>query len=249
MTPGVEAKPDKDKGGKGGQVRVESRGGGGAKAQGRVQARPGGNMARVQPNRPSIQTQRFSGQGVRRSSPSVALTGRSQADKSRAGLTYNQRLQQLRAQQQRENWRENMEDRRDRWEDRRNDWKDRHGDGDWHVPYDVHRHWDHNRIHEWNDHRYHWYNNAWVIINPGFGYGYDNGYYGSPGVYYDSGYQGGGSLAAEVQHELARQGYNPGPADGVIGPQTRDAIAGYQRDHGLSVTGRIDTPLVRELGL
>jgi hypothetical protein len=212
-------------------------------------------MARVQPNRPSVQTQRFSAPRVQRSSPSVALTGR-QADTSRTGLTYNQRLQQLRAQQQlaqrRENWRENMDDRRDRWEDRRDDWKDRHNDWkdrhDWHVPSDVHRHWDHDRVYVWNDHRYRWYNNAWVIIDPGFGYGYDYGYYGSPGVYYDSGYSGG-SLAAQVQYELAREGYDPGPADGVIGPQTRDAIADYQRDHNLPVTGRIDTGLVRELGL
>ena len=37
---------------------------------------------------------------------------------------------------------------------------------------------------------------------------------------------------------LARLGYNPGPVDGVMGPQTSEAIQEYQRDHGLLIDGR-----------
>jgi len=260
LSPSVQAKPDKDKGDGGGGQAVQARGGGGGSLS--VSNRPqlrsggGGNIARVQPNRPALQTQRYYSPQVTRSqiqrtSPSVALTGRPRTDAGTS--TYNQRLQQLRTQQQLAQRRENLDGRRDRWQDRHGDWSDRHDrDRDWHVPFEVHRSWDHNHIHVWNNHRYRWYNNAWVIIDPGFGYGYDYGdyYYDyAPDVLYSPSDIGGGSLAARVQLELAREGYDPGPADGVIGPQTRDAIIDFQRDNGLPVTGRIDTPLLRELGL
>ena len=32
-------------------------------------------------------------------------------------------------------------------------------------------------------------------------------------------------------------GYKPGPADGILGHQTRNAIEAFQRDRGLPVTG------------
>ena len=41
----------------------------------------------------------------------------------------------------------------------------------------------------------------------------------------------------EIQQHLAAQGYNPGAADGVMGPSTRGAIEAFQRDNNLSVTG------------
>ena len=243
ISPSASAKPDKHNGnGNGGQVQMQARGGGGNVHQGgfQAQARSGGNFGRVQPSRPSMQTQRYSAPTIQRSSPSVALTGRTRADNS---ATYNQRLQQQQLVQRREKWRENLNDRGDRHDgDHNRNWSSR----GYSVPYSVHHDWDHNRIHEWNNHRWRWYNNAWVIIDPGFGYGYDYDYYDSPTVVYSD---SGGSLAARVQVELAREGYDPGPADGVIGPATRDAIVDFQRDHDLPVTGRIDNPLLRELGL
>jgi peptidoglycan hydrolase-like protein with peptidoglycan-binding domain len=60
---------------------------------------------------------------------------------------------------------------------------------------------------------------------------------------------GGQSIVAEVQQDLANQGYNPGPVDGVMGPSTSNAIAMYQGDHGLSPTGQITGPLLDSLGL
>ncbi len=50
-----------------------------------------------------------------------------------------------------------------------------------------------------------------------------------------------------VQRALLREGYRVGRPDGEIGPATRNAIASYQSDEGLPVTGRIDQPLLEEL--
>ena len=58
-----------------------------------------------------------------------------------------------------------------------------------------------------------------------------------------------GSVAADVQRELADEDYYHGPIDGIIGPMTRSAIAGYQRDHGLAVTGTMNNSLLRSMGL
>ena len=52
---------------------------------------------------------------------------------------------------------------------------------------------------------------------------------------------------AMVQDALARSAYGPLTADGVFGPQTRDAIIRFQRDHGLPLTGAISDALVVEL--
>ncbi len=53
-----------------------------------------------------------------------------------------------------------------------------------------------------------------------------------------SGDYGGGSSVASTQAALTNLGYDPGPIDGAMGPRTRAAISAYQRDHGLSITGR-----------
>ncbi len=47
---------------------------------------------------------------------------------------------------------------------------------------------------------------------------------------------GGYNLAA-IQGALAAKGYEPGPADGLMGPKTRNAIKQFQADNGLPVTG------------
>ena len=43
-----------------------------------------------------------------------------------------------------------------------------------------------------------------------------------------------------AQEALLKQGYTPGPADGLMGSRTRDALQQFQRDLGLSKTGKID---------
>ena len=129
---------------------------------------------------------------------------------------------------------------RDRWDG--DGWdRDRSDYRYYRPPSYVYRDWDRGRTYTWNRHRYHWSDGAWVILNANIGYDYPRTY-----AYRDV---STGSLAASVQARLAREGYDPGPIDGVIGPQTRDAIAAFQSDHGLPVTGRIDTSLVSALGL
>ncbi len=47
-------------------------------------------------------------------------------------------------------------------------------------------------------------------------------------------------VVQSVQTALIKAGYNPGPADGVMGRKTGDALKQYQRANGLRVTGRVD---------
>ncbi len=56
-------------------------------------------------------------------------------------------------------------------------------------------------------------------------------------------------IEADVQLALRRNGYYAGPIDGDLGPGTRAAIRDYQYDRRLPVSGRIDTYLLRSLGL
>lgn len=50
-----------------------------------------------------------------------------------------------------------------------------------------------------------------------------------------------------VQHQLAELGYNPGPEDGILGPQSRTAVDEFQRDQGLLANGTIDAQLLEQL--
>jgi localization factor PodJL len=52
------------------------------------------------------------------------------------------------------------------------------------------------------------------------------------------------TLVARTQILLAAQGYDPGPADGFVGPKTRQAVLAFQRDAGEPATGEIDDHLV-----
>jgi hypothetical protein len=76
-----------------------------------------------------------------------------------------------------------------------------------------------------------------------------------PTHYWGSSYRGPhsvsvrGSMDARVQSELARRGYYRGPIDGDIGPGSRAAIARFQADRGLAVTGGINGSLLSALGL
>lgn len=54
-------------------------------------------------------------------------------------------------------------------------------------------------------------------------------------------------LIAAVQRALALAAYGPVGVDGFVGPQTREAIMRFQRDHNLPVTGEISDSLVIEL--
>jgi peptidoglycan hydrolase-like protein with peptidoglycan-binding domain len=51
----------------------------------------------------------------------------------------------------------------------------------------------------------------------------------------------------KVQEGLARLGYSPGPADGLLGERTRDAIRQFEQDRNLPQTGTITNELAREV--
>ena len=55
------------------------------------------------------------------------------------------------------------------------------------------------------------------------------------------------ALVKKIQTLLAEQGFDPGPADGVAGARTQDAVKAYQRENGIAQTGKIDGALVAAL--
>lgn len=57
----------------------------------------------------------------------------------------------------------------------------------------------------------------------------------------------GRQTVAEAQRLLAGMGYDPGPVNGVLGPQTRQAIEAFQRTNGLGTDGRMTRALVASL--
>jgi hypothetical protein len=125
--------------------------------------------------------------------------------------------------------------------------------------FSSHSGWNRGNAYFWNGRHYRYYNNGWFIVDP-YPY-YGGGYYGSD--YYGPGYTVYGqssdddsaqpsapvSLPAQVQQELAREGYYRGPIDGLVGPGTRSAISAYQQDNGLRVTGTINGHLLDALDL
>ena len=56
-----------------------------------------------------------------------------------------------------------------------------------------------------------------------------------------------GEEVREVQKRLQGFGFNPGPADGVAGRMTANAVMGYQQSRGQAQTGDIDRDLLDQL--
>ncbi len=56
-------------------------------------------------------------------------------------------------------------------------------------------------------------------------------------------------VIANVQGILQSEGYYRGEVDGLLGPLTREALLGYQTDHGLYATAVIDEPTLQSLDL
>lgn len=50
-----------------------------------------------------------------------------------------------------------------------------------------------------------------------------------------------------IQRELSVRGYGSGPADGKLRDETRKAIAAFEKDHGLPVTGSPSDELLRHI--
>jgi hypothetical protein len=119
------------------------------------------------------------------------------------------------------------------------------------------RHW-----HEWHDSNW-WHNHCETIVFVNTGYYFLDGSYWYPAygydplqTYYD--YDGPiytysnllpDEVIANVQTALQSAGYYFGPITGSLSVDTRAAIANFQRDYGLSITGAIDEETVEALGL
>src|SRR5438270_4994430 len=115
---------------------------------------------------------------------------------------------------------------------------------------------------EWHDQGWwqnHYHNNIVFVFGapyffnagywyPAWGY-YPNAYYAWDGPIYAYNHLPPDQVIANVQSALQQQGYYQGEVDGLIGPLTRAAIAGYQRDHGLYETAAIDQPTLESLGM
>jgi putative peptidoglycan binding protein len=130
----------------------------------------------------------------------------------------------------------------------------------WHDAKRNHKdHWQDRKHHEHDWWRHHC--DAIVFVGGGFWGWYDGWWYPAWGYdpyysYYDYngpiyGYDGlqPDEVIADVQAALQQLGYYAYAVDGVLGPATETAIANYQRDYGLTVTGAIDPATVTSLGL
>lgn len=129
--------------------------------------------------------------------------------------------------------------------------------------HDSHRHNDDDRR------RFFAHPRSSFTVTQGNGYAGRGYYYGPPNASYY--YQGSGvafyssrervpqhywgrqsgyrSVEMSVQRALAQRGYYRGPIDGVMGRGSRDAVARFQRDRRLPVTGNVNTDVLRSLGL
>jgi hypothetical protein len=136
---------------------------------------------------------------------------------------------------------------------------------------DWHRDWDRHHGHFHHGHVFVFIDGFWWGLDPGFypyyaysddpyGYGYSNNSY--PYDYYEySPYnnddeQGAPSdqfanstTVSAVQSQLAKLGYYRGSIDGVVGDETQAALARYQEEHELSVTGTLTAATLQSLGL
>jgi hypothetical protein len=113
----------------------------------------------------------------------------------------------------------------------------------WHDQNWWHSH--HNRIVFVFGAPYYWNAGYWF---PAWGY-YPNAYYAWDGPIYAYNNLPPDQVIANVQSTLQQQGYYQGEVDGLVGPQTRGALAAYQRDHGLYETAAIDQPTLQSLGM
>jgi hypothetical protein len=93
---------------------------------------------------------------------------------------------------------------------------------------------------------YYWDNYYWY---PAWGYAPNSVYVYDGPIYASSPAEDPGQVVANVQAALQQQGYYQGDIDGVLGPQTRAALAEYQSAQGLEPTGAVDEPTLETLGM
>ena len=138
---------------------------------------------------------------------------------------------------------------------------------------DWHRDWDRRHGHFHHGHVFVFIDGFWWGLDPGFypyyadsnspedDYGYaNNGYpydyyeyspynYDDEQGYAPSDQDANNSTVTAVQSQLARLGYYRGAIDGVVGDETEAALARYQEEHDLSVTGTLTAATLQSLGV
>ncbi|MFL6543172.1 MAG: peptidoglycan-binding protein [Chthoniobacterales bacterium] len=125
------------------------------------------------------------------------------------------------------------------WQDARRHYDHQHHDRDW-----WHRH--HTNVVFVNNGYYYWDAGWWY---PAWGYDPAAQYYAYDGPIYGYDGQPPDQVIANVQSALQQEGYYQGEVDGELGPMTQQALAAWQRDHGLTITTAIDYPTLASLGL
>lgn len=93
---------------------------------------------------------------------------------------------------------------------------------------------------------YYWEAGYWC---PAWGYDPNYEYYDYDGPIYTYGNLLPDQVIANVQRTLKQLGYYAGEVTGSLGATSRQALANYQSDAGLDVTGAIDAATVEALGL
>jgi len=94
---------------------------------------------------------------------------------------------------------------------------------------------------------YYWNNGYWY---PAWGYDPGAEYYAYDApIYVGHRAEPPDRVIADVQAELQQMGYYRGDVDGLLGPLTREALAAYQADQGLTPTAMIDEPTLDSLGM
>ena len=138
---------------------------------------------------------------------------------------------------------------------------------------DWHRDWDRRHGHFHHGHVFVFIDGFWWGLDPGFypyyaydNYPYDDNGYANNGYPYDyyeyspsnyddqQGYapsyqDANNTTVSAVQSKLAKLGYYRGAIDGVEGDETQAALARYQEEHNLSVTGTLTAATLQALGL
>ena len=95
---------------------------------------------------------------------------------------------------------------------------------------------------------YYFLNNGYWY--PAWGYNSSAQYYAYDGpIYVGQRAEPPDRVIADTQAELQQMGYYKGEVDGLLGPMTRDALAAYQADQGLTQTAAIDEPTLDALGM
>jgi Putative peptidoglycan binding domain len=144
-------------------------------------------------------------------------------------------------------------------------------DGNWHRDWDRHRaHFDHGHVfvfvdgfwwglYPWDYYPYYGYDYYPYDYSYDYpydysGYPYDGADYSSSQTYsYYNGYAPSGqysnTVVSAVQSKLASLGYYHGAIDGMLGDESEAALARYQQDQDLSVTGTVTAATLRALGL